>query len=121
MDNNEFSINKEGKCKYLIASNSKSECYLCQSNYYLLNNECRISSYEGCIKMNEQNECIECSNGYFNKHGICQECSSHCTSCDRNECFQCSNGYSLINGECTTITSDDKCLKYNEYGCDRCN
>lgn len=143
LDDNNYKINKNGKCykivencikygEYVNQYNSKDYgCILCKDYYYLdSNNECSQISLSNCINAELQNKkeiCVLCENGYLLDDYKCVinnvpsddliivGCLSYKYTDDYSLCTKCDSNYLLQNGFCYKYPDNILLKECNNY------
>ena len=128
----------------------------CPSNNFPSNGQCFKCWNKDCDVCANQssNGCKKCANGYLYKgtcsskcfgkqytndnDKICEDCTSHCNSCNKTSCMQCESPYFLKSGKCETFCGNGyvginsvckscseifpgyKCITCDTNGCTSC-
>lgn len=86
------------QCKTCNKANSCTSCY----GNYTLNSDSQCACPQGCKTCDEINyKCLECTNGYYLKTGVCVKCIEPCATCNATTCFSCLGIYNLTAGNCS--------------------
>lgn len=115
-----------------ISCISQEICSECASGYILNGDTCEKCVVENCnFCENSLTTCINCTSGFFNYLGICQNecpigfwpdqttnkcmpCVNNCISCNNSLCEKCHNGYFLNISSCSLC--DSPCLTCEQTG-----
>ncbi|KAL4436291.1 hypothetical protein ABPG74_015882 [Tetrahymena malaccensis] len=117
--------NTDSNCRRMFAG----DCSDCYERYYpeldldTNNIKCYQQQVPNCLKfVSKGTQCKQCLDGYFLQDGLCQSCTSGCstdscmicTKCQSaTQCLQCNSGYRLKNGSCVS------CINPNCSQCDQ--
>lgn len=85
------------------------------SNYTpgsLFDTTCTVANCDECssIKMNDQNMCFKCKQGFYLELFKCSDCKNllNCIDCRHGGCFSCEDNYQLLYGRCSSCSSSEK-------------